>query len=195
MVTRLDENSPVLTFFLTGTALRSPYQVTFGPSMRHLPAIHGQLRVSDAVGKSKSSSDDACAFGGAIFRTGYQTERNEIHRSAFLDNEARDRTGAEEDLPSGAGALYLHDGAGYLGLAATRPEHRRKGSQSALLERRIQDALEAGCAKLFTQTGERIPLKPSKSYRNILRFGFAEAYLRPNYLSPEMTESRSTTAR
>ncbi len=47
------------------------------------------------------------AFGGAIFRTGYQTERNEIHRSSFLDNEARDRTGAEEDLPSGAGALYL----------------------------------------------------------------------------------------
>jgi len=47
------------------------------------------------------------AFGGAIFRTGYATESNEIHDSAFLDNEARDRTGAEADLPSGAGALYL----------------------------------------------------------------------------------------
>lgn len=47
------------------------------------------------------------AFGGAIFRTGYQSEPNELHRSAFLDNRARDRSGAEVDLPSGAGALYL----------------------------------------------------------------------------------------
>ena len=38
-------------------------------------------------------------------------------------------------------------------------------------------------------------MKPSNSYRNILRYGFAEAYLRPNYLSPEETEARSTAAR
>ena len=44
------------------------------------------------------------AFGGAIFRTGYESERNEIHLSRFEANEARDRT---DDLPSGAGALYL----------------------------------------------------------------------------------------
>jgi predicted outer membrane repeat protein len=47
------------------------------------------------------------AFGGAVFRTGYASEPTTIHRSAFLDNQARDRTGAEDDLPSGAGALYL----------------------------------------------------------------------------------------
>lgn len=102
------------------------------------------------------------------------------------------------DEPAGAAALYVHDGAGYLCFAATRPEHRRKGSQSALLARRIRDALDAGCSQLFTETGERIPLKPSNSYRNILRFGFAEAYLRPNYLSPEgsmTTEARSTASR
>ena len=44
-------------------------------------------------------------------------------------------------------------------------------------------------------------MKPSNSYRNILRYGFAEAYLRPNYLSPEpgtgstVTEARSTASR
>ena len=38
-------------------------------------------------------------------------------------------------------------------------------------------------------------MKPSDSYRNILRFGFEEAYLRPNYLSPEPTAARSTAAR
>ncbi|HKG10264.1 MAG TPA: GNAT family N-acetyltransferase, partial [Gaiellaceae bacterium] len=100
------------------------------------------------------------------------------------------------DEPAGAAALYVHDGTGYLAFAATRPEHRRKGAQSALLARRIQDALEAGCTKLVTETGERIPMKPSDSYRNILRFGFEEAYVRPNYLSPEPTTAgRSTAAR
>jgi ribosomal protein S18 acetylase RimI-like enzyme len=87
--------------------------------------------------------------------------------------------------PAGAAALYVHEGTGYLTFAATRAEHRRKGAQSALLTARIRDAVEAGCTTLVTETGERIPMKPSDSYRNILRFGFEEAYLRPNYLSPE----------
>ena len=91
------------------------------------------------------------------------------------------------DDPAGAAALFVHDGAGYLGFAATRPEHRRKGAQSALLAARIRDAVDAGCTTMVTETGERIPLKPSDSYRNILRFGFEEAYVRPNYLSPEPT--------
>jgi GNAT superfamily N-acetyltransferase len=101
----------------------------------------------------------------------------------------------DSDEPAGAAALYVHEGAGYLGFAATRPEHRRKGAQGALLATRIRDALEAGCTTLVTETGERIPMKPSDSYRNILRFGFEEAYLRPNYLSPETTAARSTAAR
>jgi GNAT superfamily N-acetyltransferase len=91
------------------------------------------------------------------------------------------------DEPSGAAALYVRDGIGYLCFAATRAEHRRKGAQSALLAARIHDAASAGCTRLYTETGERIPLKPSNSYRNILRFGFAEDYVRPNYLSPEPT--------
>ena len=99
------------------------------------------------------------------------------------------------DEPAGAAALYVHGGTGYLCFAATRPEHRRKGAQGALLATRIGDALEAGCSSLVTETGERIPMKPSDSYRNILRFGFEEAYLRPNYLSPEPTATRSTAAR
>jgi GNAT superfamily N-acetyltransferase len=97
--------------------------------------------------------------------------------------------------PAGAAALYTHGRAGYLCFAATKPEHRRKGAQSALLAARIREAAEAGCTALFTETGERIPMKPSNSYRNILRFGFSEAYLRPNYLSPEPTAARSTAAR
>jgi GNAT superfamily N-acetyltransferase len=99
------------------------------------------------------------------------------------------------DEPAGAAALFVHEETGYLCLAATRPEHRRKGAQSALLAARVRDAAELGATRLVTETGERIPMKPSNSYRNILRFGFAEEYLRPNYLSPERTAARSAAAR
>jgi GNAT superfamily N-acetyltransferase len=133
---------------------------------------------------------------GEVVATGYELEPFTVPWFAELPRTSwRCYLAYDGDEPAGAGALFVHDGAGYLALAATRPEHRRKGSQSALLERRIRDALEAGCSELFTETGERIPLKPSNSYRNILRFGFAEAYLRPNYLSPEPTADRSTTSR
>ncbi|MCA9678876.1 MAG: hypothetical protein KC464_27855 [Myxococcales bacterium] len=69
-------------------------------------SMDGQGRALYVCG-STFADNSSGAFGGAIFRTGYQSEPNEIHRSAFLDNEARDRSGAEADLPSGAGALYL----------------------------------------------------------------------------------------
>src|SRR5919197_1572558 len=48
------------------------------------------------------------------------------------------------DEPAGAGALFVGDGIGWLGLAATVPEHRRKGAQSAILAARIRAAGEAG---------------------------------------------------
>ena len=67
------------------------------------------------------------------------------------------------------------------GIAATLEEARGRGCQTALLHRRIRDAAEAGCRTLFVETGERVPDRPSGSYRNILKAGFEEAYLRPNW--------------
>jgi GNAT superfamily N-acetyltransferase len=88
------------------------------------------------------------------------------------------------DEPAGAGALFVGDGIGWLGLAATLPEHRRKGAQSAILAARIRAAGEAGLAELATETGKRLPDRPSNSYRNLVRSGFEEQYVRANYLSP-----------
>jgi len=39
--------------------------------------------------------------------------------------------------------------------------------------------------RLVTETCERTEDRPSASYRNILRAGFAECYLRPNFVSPQ----------
>ena len=82
-------------------------------------------------------------------------------------------------------AAMLVDGAvAELGIAATLEPARGRGCQPALLHRRIVDAAAAGCDTLLIETGERVPGRPSASYRNILRAGFEEAYLRPNWQRP-----------
>lgn len=86
------------------------------------------------------------------------------------------------DEIAGAAGLFVHDGAGWLDWAATRPEFRRRGSQSALLARRVADAVEAGCEALFTETGEAIPGDPQHSYHNIERAGFEAGRPRANWM-------------
>jgi GNAT superfamily N-acetyltransferase len=88
------------------------------------------------------------------------------------------------DEPAGAAGLFVQRGVGYLGFAATLPEHRGKGGQAALLARRIEHARELGCELVVTETGERRDDLPSSSYRNILRAGFQEAGVRANWLRP-----------
>jgi GNAT superfamily N-acetyltransferase len=80
-------------------------------------------------------------------------------------------------------AMLVDEPAGVaeFGLAATLEAARGRGCQSALLRRRIADAAAAGCRILFVETGERVDGRPAASYRNILRAGFEEAYLRPNW--------------
>jgi GNAT superfamily N-acetyltransferase len=78
-------------------------------------------------------------------------------------------------------AMLIDKGIAEFGIAATLEGARGRGCQAALLHRRIRDAAAAGCHTLFVETGERVPDRPSASYRNILRAGFEEAYLRPNW--------------
>jgi GNAT superfamily N-acetyltransferase len=93
---------------------------------------------------------------------------------------------ARVDGATEACAAMLVDGAvAEFGIAATLEPARGRGCQPALLHRRILDAAAAGCDTLFVETGERVPGQPSPSYRNILRAGFKEAYLRPNWRRDE----------
>lgn len=152
------------------------------------PAIETQLRVEWV------DADRGADFGDVV-AAGYELEP---FTASWLAELPRTRwrcyVAYDGEEPAGAAALYVHDDTGYLTFAATRPEHRRKGAQGALLAKRIADAIDEGCRTLVTETGERIPMKPSNSYRNILRFSFAESYLRPNYLSPDVTATRSAAA-
>jgi hypothetical protein len=86
--------------------------------------------------------------------------------------------------PAAAGAVYVGGEYAWLGFGATLPAFRRHGAQNALLARRLTEAASRGARTAVTETGEQVPDKPSNSYRNILRAGFHERYLRHNYLSP-----------
>jgi len=88
------------------------------------------------------------------------------------------------DKPAGAGALFLKDGYGWTDFGATAPHYRQRGSQGAVLAERLRLALDAGCREIFTCTGEDVPDDPQHSYRNILKLGFEEDYVRENYAPP-----------
>ena len=64
--------------------------------------------------------------------------------------------------------------------------YRGRGAQSAILAARIEDARRQGCATVVTETGELEDDRPSSSYRNIVRAGFREAGVRPNYRAPSV---------
>jgi len=89
------------------------------------------------------------------------------------------------------GAMLIDGTVAELGFGATLEPARRRGCQLALLRRRIEDAAAAGCETLFVETGERVEGRPAGSYRNILRAGFEEAYLRPNWAPTAASEALS----
>jgi GNAT superfamily N-acetyltransferase len=89
------------------------------------------------------------------------------------------------DEPAATGTLFVCRGVGWLSFAATLPEFRRRGAQSALLAGRIRAAAELGCSLVVGETGALEEGRSSDSYRNIVRAGFEPVYDRPNYRSPQ----------
>jgi GNAT superfamily N-acetyltransferase len=86
------------------------------------------------------------------------------------------------NTPAACASLFIRGEIATLALAATRPDYRGLGGQSALIIRRIQDVSEAGCKWIISETAEENPEKPVPSYRNLLKTGFQVAYKRPNFI-------------
>ena len=89
------------------------------------------------------------------------------------------------DAPAGTGTMFVQDGLAWLDFASTAPNFRRRGSQGALLARRVADALDLGCREMYTCTGEAAPGDPQHSFKNIAKAGFTETYVRDNYAPPK----------
>ena len=120
---------------------------------------------------------------GRIVTTGYRLPAAVVPWAAQAPDLGWDCwLAVDGDEPAAAAGLFVAEGVGYLGFAATLPEHRGKGGQNALLAERIEHARKAGCDIVVTETGEHRDDLPSNSYRNILRAGFAEVAVRANWL-------------
>lgn len=87
--------------------------------------------------------------------------------------------------PAGTGALFVQDGIGWVDWGATAPRFRTRGIQRALLAHRLRHADAMGLARVHTCTGEAVAGDPQHSYANILRCGFVETTLRPNWTPAE----------
>jgi GNAT superfamily N-acetyltransferase len=167
-----------------------------GPDLeqRGFAPDYGWMKFSRGVGPRQAHSDldvraigpDQAANFARVVAEGYEMPEwtqplaaNVVGRPDWSCYVAYDG-----EQPAGAGALFVHDGVGWLGYAATRPRYRGRGAQSAILAARIEDARQQGCSTVVTETGAMEDGRPSNSYRNIVRAGFREAGVRANYRAP-----------
>jgi ribosomal protein S18 acetylase RimI-like enzyme len=84
-----------------------------------------------------------------------------------------------DGVVAGGGALRVFDGIAQLSGAATLPEHRRRGVQSALLRARLVEAARQGCQLSVVTTQPA-----SKSQENVQRAGFTVLYVRAILVRP-----------
>ena len=90
--------------------------------------------------------------------------------------------GYEGGRPVACAAMRVEGEAAWFGFAATLPEARGRGAQTALVRRRLADARAAGCRWVSVETAEQTGSRDAPSFRNLTRLGFEVAYRRPNYL-------------
>ena len=151
--------------------------MVFRRGVEDAPPAHTTLRVAEVV-----TSDERAAFARVVRVSYGLPEAVEATIANAPEGGWQCWLALEGDEPAGAAALFAADGAAYLGLAGTLPEHRDKGAQAALLAARIRRAAQLGCDVVVTETGERRDDRPSNSYRNILRAGFKELGVTENWI-------------
>ncbi|SNY47717.1 GNAT family N-acetyltransferase [Paractinoplanes atraurantiacus] len=82
-----------------------------------------------------------------------------------------------DEVVAGAN-VYLNGDAADLNAAATKPSHRGRGAQSALIAARARAAAGAGCRRLFAETWKG---EGNQSLSNMVRSGLAPLYERENW--------------
>lgn len=79
-------------------------------------------------------------------------------------------------------ATHVYEDSAHIFGAATVPQARGRGAQSALLHARALAAKAAGCQWLVAETGAEQPQQHSTSLHNMLRAGFRPLYERANWV-------------
>lgn len=86
------------------------------------------------------------------------------------------------DTLAATACLYAANGIGSLSGAATLPEYRGRGAQTALMARRVADAATLGCTWITAETGTETADDPNPSLHNMRHIGLVELYERRNWI-------------
>lgn len=140
------------------------------------PLIPTELAIGEAT------PEDAAGFGRVVSAAFDMTEATGrilarlVGRPGWIVAVARD----DGDVVAG-GAVLVRGGVGWCDWAGTAPTHRRRGAQGAIASYVIALAIERGCRRFLTETGEAVPGEEQHSYRNIERMGFRTGVVRENW--------------
>ena len=87
--------------------------------------------------------------------------------------------------PIASGAAFAQHDVAWFGMDATLSDFRRRGAQTALINRRIEDGRAARLVGFTAETGQPLVGQEAAhtSYSNYRRAGFTPVYARPNYKS------------
>jgi len=132
--------------------------------------------VNEEVRIQLAGPDDRDAFARTL-NTGWGLPEDAARGHVFaagigLRNWYQYLAYVEEEL-AGIAVLFIHDNVADCFLSATLPGFRGKGIQTALIERRLADGLDAGCDLATSQT-----VVDNASPRNMARRGFQPLYQR-----------------
>jgi hypothetical protein len=84
--------------------------------------------------------------------------------------------------PIAGAAMFVRGEGAWFGLSATVPSDRNRGAQTALLARRLRDAVTLGCSWVSADTQPATAAQPNPSFRNMRRAGLDILYSRAKYL-------------
>ena len=82
----------------------------------------------------------------------------------------------------GGGMLHLQGPHAWLGAGGMLPEARGLKGHRALMAARILAAIEAGCNRIYTETGEPVANEANPSLRNMEACGFETVCARENFV-------------
>jgi len=84
----------------------------------------------------------------------------------------------------GCGLLHVQDEIAWLGAGGVRPEARRHHAHRAMMNLRLQMAIDSGSRLITTETGEPVNDEPNPSLRNMVACGFQKNFSRINLAAP-----------
>jgi len=130
-----------------------------------------------------SADREKAAAWGRIVQTAFEYPPETAEWFAGLVDLARWRAylAYEGEKAVGAAALFVNGDWCSFEIGVVLPEAQGRGIHSAMIARRVQDALAAGCKVMTMETSAEKGQGRAQSFRNARRMGFELAYFRENW--------------